>query len=111
LNGGKSVEQVFADYREFVATVQMKLPETEIVFIALSPSPARWKQHEQEKALNKLIEDFSKQAPRLKYCEVYDIVLDKDGKPRPELFVEDKLHFNAEGYKLLAERVRPFLQK
>jgi lysophospholipase L1-like esterase len=61
--------------------------------------------------LNKLIEDFSKQAPRLKYCETYDIVLDKGGKPRGELFVEDKLHFNAEGYKLLAERVRPFLPK
>ncbi len=34
-----------------------------------------------------------------------------DGKPRPELFIKDKLHFNAEGYKLLAERVRADVEK
>jgi len=40
-----------------------------------------------------------------------DMVVDKDGNVRPELFVSDKLHFNAEGNKLMAERVRPFLPK
>jgi lysophospholipase L1-like esterase len=42
---------------------------------------------------------------------VSDISLGKDGKPRRDLFVSDGLHFNAAGYKLLAERVRPFLPK
>ena len=53
----------------------------------------------------------AKQTPHLKYIEDYDMVLGADGKVRPELFVEDKLHFNAEGYKLLVERVRPYLPK
>jgi lysophospholipase L1-like esterase len=39
------------------------------------------------------------------------MVLGPDGQPRPELFVADKLHFNAAGYKLLAEKVRPFVPK
>jgi lysophospholipase L1-like esterase len=39
------------------------------------------------------------------------MVLGADGKPREDLFVEDKLHFNAEGNKLLAEKVRPYLPK
>ncbi len=39
------------------------------------------------------------------------MVLGADGKPRPELFVADKLHFSDAGYKLLAERVRPYLPK
>ena len=47
--------------------------------------------------------------PHLKYIETYDMVLGADGQPRPELFVEDKLHFNAEGNKLLAERIRSHL--
>ena len=34
-----------------------------------------------------------------------------DGLPRPELFVADQLHFNADGYKLLADRVRPVFAK
>jgi hypothetical protein len=109
LHNGKSVEAVFADYQEFAAKVHAALPAAQIVYLAWSPSLARWEQHEKEKALNQLVEQFSKQAPYLKYIEDYDIALGPDGKVRPELFVADKLHFNAEGYKLLAERVRSFL--
>jgi acetyl esterase/lipase/lysophospholipase L1-like esterase len=108
---GKSPEQVFAEFKEFVATVQAKLPKAEIIFIAWSPSPSRWAQAEREKKLNDLIASFAKGKRRLKYIETYDMVLGADGKPRPELFVSDMLHFNADGYKLLAERVRPFVAK
>jgi len=111
LNAGKSPEQVFADYKEFVTKVHSQLPETEIVFISLSPSIARWKQADQEKAVNRLIEEFTKRVPHLKYLETYPLPLGPDGRPRPELFLADKLHFNAEGYKLLVERVRPYLSK
>jgi len=111
LNAGKSVEQVFNDYKAFVAKIQSKLPETDIFFIGLSPSIARWKQHEQEKELNKLVQGHIAGKPHLKYIETYDMVLGSDGQPRPELFVEDKLHFNEAGNKLLAEKVRPYLPK
>ena len=111
LHNGKSVEQVFADFKEFVTLIQKKLPAAEIIFIGLSPSLARWDQHEKEQAVNRLIESYVKQTPHLKYVEDYDMVLGADGKPRAELYVADKLHFNAEGYKLLVERVRPFLPK
>ena len=111
LNAGKSSEQVFADFKEFVARVHSKLPETEIVFISLSPSIARWKQADKEKAVNTMIEEFTKRTPHLKYIETYPMVLGSDGQPRAELFVADKLHFSEEGYKLLIGRVRPYLPK
>lgn len=106
---GKSPEQVFADFREFVAVVHAKLPEAEIVFISWNPTPSRWKQHEQEKELNRLVKNFAEQTPHLKYIETYDLPLGPDGRPRPELFVADQLHFNAAGYKLLADRIRPMV--
>ena len=109
--GGKSPEQVFADFQEFVQTVHAKLPDTEIVFVSLSPSIARWKQADKEKTLNALVKEYTGGKPRLKYLETYDIVLGADGQPRAELFVADKLHFNAAGYQLLAGRVRTFLGK
>jgi lysophospholipase L1-like esterase len=108
---GKSPERVFADFQEFVAAVHAKLPGTEIVFISLNPSIARWKQHEQEKTVNSLVEKCVPQQPHLTYIETYPMVLGTNGEPRAELFVGDKLHFNAEGYKLLVERVRPYLPK
>jgi hypothetical protein len=108
---GKSPEQVFRDYQQFVAKVRARLPRTEIVWISWSPTPSRWKQADNEKRLNDLVQNFSKGAPRLKYIETYDMVLGPDGRPRPELLLADQLHLNAEGYKLLAERVRPYLPK
>lgn len=110
INAGKSPEQVFSDFKEFVATVQAKLPEADIVFISLCPSVARWKQADKEKALNSMVQQYARQAPRVKYLETYDISLGPNGEPRPELFVADKLHFNADGYQLLAARVRSWLQ-
>jgi len=109
LNAGKSVEQVFNDYKAFVEKVHSKLPSTTIYFISASPSIARWKQKDQEKELNELVKKYSAGEPNLKYVETYDMVLGADGQPRADLFVEDKLHFNAEGNRLLAERVRPHL--
>lgn len=111
LNAGKSVSEVFDDYKAFVAKLQAKLPETDIFFIGLSPSIKRWKQHDQEKELNNLVQGYIAGNPHLKYIETYDMVLGSDGKPRKELFVEDELHFSAEGNKLLADKVRPYLPK
>jgi lysophospholipase L1-like esterase len=111
IHNGEPVEEVFADFKELVATVHAKLPDTEIFYIALSPSVARWAQHDKENALNILVKEFSKTTPHLDYIDDYDIPLGADGKPRAEVFVADGLHFNADGYKLLAERVRPYLPK
>jgi hypothetical protein len=106
---GKSPEQVFADFQEFVAVVRAQLPAAEIYFISWSPSGLRWKQHEQEKALNTMVADFVRGKAHLHYIETYDLPLGADGLPRPELFVADRLHFSPAGYHLLAGRVRPFV--
>ncbi|MFN7929925.1 MAG: GDSL-type esterase/lipase family protein [Blastocatellia bacterium] len=111
INAGKSPEQVFADFQAFVAKVHVKLPKTEIVYIALSPSVARWQNWGKEAALNKMVKDLTQKNKRVKYLDTADISVGADGKPRPELFVADKLHFNAEGYKLLTARVRAYLSK
>ena len=103
---GKSAETVFADFLEFVATIHAALPQTGIVFIAPNPSPSRWKQRGKQKRLGELVEEYCRQTPGVKSIATYDMTLGPDGQPRPDLFVDDKLHLNAEGYKLLADRVR-----
>jgi lysophospholipase L1-like esterase len=104
-----SVEKVFGDFKDFCTEVHAKLPEAKIVYLSLSPSIARWSQHEKEKALNQLVEGYIKDKPWLLYIETYDVPLGTNGLPRTELFVGDKLHFNADGYKLFAEHIRPQL--
>lgn len=111
IHAGKTPEQVFGEYQEFVKKVQAKLPDAEIAYIALCPSIDRWKEAAANKSLNEKVAAFVRDKPKLKYVETYDMTLDRAGHPRPELFAPDKLHLNAAGYKLLAERVRPQLPK
>jgi lysophospholipase L1-like esterase len=111
IHAGKSPELVFSDFRAFVAKVQERLPATEIAYIALSPTIARWSEKEKGEALNRMVLEYSSHIPGLKYIKAESISLGPDGKPRSELFVADKLHFNSEGYKLLAASVRPYLPK
>ncbi|MCX7008581.1 MAG: GDSL-type esterase/lipase family protein [Kiritimatiellaeota bacterium] len=106
---GKSPEQVFGDFKDFVAAVRAKLPTVDIIFLGWNPTPARWKNRDREQALNALIRDYIGRQPHLKYVDTWDKVLGPDGLPRPELFVTDKLHFTPAGYKILIDLLKPLL--
>ena len=110
IHAGKSPEQVFGEFKDFVATIHGKLPKAEILYISQPPTIARWDEREALKTLNALIAAHVKTDRRLKYVETYDTTLDSKGQPRPELFVEDKLHFSPEGYKVMLERVKPAIR-
>jgi len=111
LHAGKSPERVFDDYKAFVAKVHARLPKTMIVYISTGPTPARWAERDATRRLNRLIEEHTRPRSYLKYAETYDMALGPDGQPRGELFAADRLHYSAEGYRSLADRVRPFLAK
>jgi len=108
---GKSPDQVFADFKEFVAKVQTALPETRIAFIAIKPSPSRMEFIQPIKTANRLIQEFIAGQPKLDYVDIFTPMLDADGQPREELFVGDQLHLSDAGYKLWAGIVKPVLEK
>jgi lysophospholipase L1-like esterase len=110
LHAGKTPEQVLADFKAFVAKIHASLPETEIIYISLAPAIARWDERDATRRLNTLVADYVNRTPRVQNVDAYNITLDAQGQPRPELFVEDKLHLSPEGYKLLIERVRPYVR-
>jgi len=45
----------------------------------------------------------------LVYLDLFDAYLGNDGKPREQLFVEDKLHHSAAGYAVRMRNMRPIL--
>jgi lysophospholipase L1-like esterase len=109
LNAKKSPDRVFADYRELVFKIHRSLPETRIAYISVAPNPARWSQIEQVRALNRNVEEFTRKDPRLRFIDVHPGMLGPDGTPKPEIFVADRLHMNAEGYRLWTRIVAPYL--
>jgi lysophospholipase L1-like esterase len=101
LNAGKTPEQVFADFKALVAKIHGSVPNARIVFIAIKPSPSRWKIREKGERANALIAaECAKDPKRLRFVDIWKPMLDAKGQPRPELFVADMLHMNPEGYKI-----------
>ncbi len=111
LNSGKPPEKVIADFKAFAGKVRAALPEVEIAYISSAPNPARWAQVEKVKMVNSTIEAWMKEQPRMKFINVFPHILGADGLPKPEIFVDDKLHMNAAGYAIWKEVVGPFLGK
>ena len=109
IHNGRLPAELAADFAAFVETVHKRLPKTEITFISLCGVPDRWPEKDKNELLNSMIRQMALNMPRVSYVDAWTVSLTPEGRARPELFRDDQLHFNAEGYKLLAERVRPFL--
>jgi lysophospholipase L1-like esterase len=109
IHAGKSPEQVLADFQAFVETVRAKLPKTEIAYISIAGNPSRWAEVEKVKTANRLIAEYIQGKSGLKFIDVFPRMLDKDGQPQGDIFVADRLHMNAKGYKLWAEIVGSYL--
>lgn len=102
--------RIHTDFREFVETVHVELPETRILFIAIKPSLARWKLVHRMRAANALIRMDCEEDPLLTYVDVEPAMLGDDGRPRGELFKDDGLHLNETGYALWSDLVRTHLE-
>lgn len=111
LAGGMSVDDVYADYMEFLSLVAEKLPGTEVAFIATKPSPSRVQYLEATRELNSRLQTLAEQAYHLWYMDVFTPMLGADGQPRAELFLSDMLHMNADGYALWQSVVEPVLDQ
>ena len=105
---GKTPERVRDNFRAFAEKVRAKLPTVRIAYMTINATPSRWANVEQEKKTNQLIKEYISAGDNLDYIDTFDATM-SDGKPRPELFVKDRLHFNAAGYKILAACVRSHL--
>lgn len=101
--------QVHEDFLEFTRTVHAELPETRIVFIAIKPSIKRWNLIHRVRAANALVEASCVEDGRLQFVDVEPPMLGDDGRPRPEMFVEDGLHLSPAGYAIWSDLVRPHL--
>jgi lysophospholipase L1-like esterase len=100
INSGKSAVQVADDYRAFVGTVLARKPGVRILFISIHPSLQRWERWPEMREANALIKAYSAGNPALHYVDVATPMLGQDGRPIPNLFVEDGLHLTPAGYDL-----------
>lgn len=110
LKAGRTPEQVVGDFKVFCGKIHAALPATRVVCIAIKPSPSRWNLREKIVRANELIAAECAADKRRTFVDIYPLMLDAKGLPRPELFREDMLHMKHDGYAIWAKAVAPFLK-
>jgi lysophospholipase L1-like esterase len=106
-----TVDSVYNRTMKLYQAIRAKMPEVPILYIGMKPSPSREIIVPMELAFNKMIKEFLAKEKNTVFVDVYPLMLDINGKMRPELYVGDKLHMTKLGYDIWEKAVRPHLIK
>ena len=104
-----TADTVFERFKTVYSIIRSKFKKVPIAFISMKPSPSREKFAEIMQKGNALIKLFMEQQKRASYIDVYSSMLDANGKALTHIFIADKLHMNAEGYKIWQGVIAPYL--
>ena len=105
LNLSLSPEEVIFKIKKFVEKINKKYPNTNIGYITIKPSVERKNKLSDIKKINKGVKLIANDFPNLVYIDVYNKLLDK-GKVTSKFLLQDGLHLNKEGYKVLTRAVK-----
>ncbi len=102
----EAAEVPFENWKIFVERVRKVLPETGLYYIPMKPSLKRWNLWPKYQKGNRLIQDYCRREDITYLANIPRRMLGEDGTPFPGIFDKDKLHLNAEGYKIWVEEIR-----
>lgn len=101
--------EVFRLFKFFIRQVHRLHPELPIYFIEITPTPRRWKVWEQISKVNRKVEQYSTNYPKINYVSTQSHFLGSNGRPIPDLFVKDSLHLSNKAYRLWSEIIKDHL--
>jgi lysophospholipase L1-like esterase len=108
LGDGRTVDQVLGWFRSLADKVEDSLGANPFGFISIKPSPARFPIVDRIRRVNDLVRQEIERRPSGYYVDVFPAMLNEAGQPRSELYFEDGLHLNREGYRLWGSILQPY---
>jgi hypothetical protein len=114
ISGGdmdKSPQEVAALFRNVLKTIRKTHPGTPVFWIAVTPTPLRWKVWPQIIKASNLIKDICDNHKNTYFIRTDFAFLNENGQPRNELFRSDNLHLNENGYAIWTEIIKKELNK
>ncbi len=105
------VKTVVNRFQTLFGILRQKLPQAQISFVSMKPSPSRRKYWPKMIAANKAIGAFLKTRPNTAFVDVYPLMFNGKAQPKPEIFKADSLHMNEQGYAIWQKAIEPVLVK
>jgi lysophospholipase L1-like esterase len=106
----RTPQQVIEDFGTFLKMAHEKLPGTKVVYISQHVPASRDRLKEAFFEVNRAVREAATSDPLLKFVDIHDKMLGKDGSANPDLYEADKLHPNAAAYRIWADELRPVLK-
>ncbi|MBM3178541.1 MAG: G-D-S-L family lipolytic protein [Bacteroidetes bacterium] len=106
-----SPEEVLRRLQTFFQMIRINLPEAKISYVSMKPSPSRAVIQDRLIQANAMIKNFLENEKNTSYIDVYGDMLDENGDFCRELFLQDMLHMNSDGYAIWKRVIEPHLIK
>jgi len=99
---------LFDLFRLFAHKVGKDFPSATLYIVSIKPSPSRFSMYLKQCEINALLKNFAHNMPNMEYIDVASGMMTPDGIDTT-IFLNDKLHMNAKGYKLWTDIIKPEL--
>ena len=107
---GVNAVKCFDLFRIFIDKLKKDYPNTPLIVVSLKPSQHKADQLKDQLLVNALLEENAT-VQGYTYVDITKVMYDEAGNLRTDIFKEDNLHMNAEGYKLWTAILKPLLIK
>ena len=106
-----TVQMVVDRFETLFGMIRKRLGKVPVLYVSIKPSPSRSRLMPKMLETNVRIKQFLSKQRKTAFADVYHKMLNADGTPIKDLFVEDNLHMNKSGYAIWKEVIGPLLIK
>ncbi|HEY4327301.1 MAG TPA: GDSL-type esterase/lipase family protein [Mucilaginibacter sp.] len=108
---GKTAEFVADEFQKLWEMIHKQLPEGQVYYMSIKPSPSRAKYFDEVVKANKLVKSFLADKPKSTYIDMATVILkDNSSVPDSSLFKADYLHLNSKGYDKWQKVLEPYVK-
>ena len=106
----KTPKKAATDGKNLIKWILKQFPDASVAYISMKPSIRRWEMRENMQAANELMQKFASKKEQVAFIDVWDSMLGDEGKPLANIFLDDGLHMNSNGYAIWKKEIAPYLK-
>jgi len=106
-----TAKHVFNRFRQLFTIIRKRYPKAKVTYVSMKPSPSRELLLSKMISGNEMIRKYLSSKKQTSYADVYKEMIDDEGKPRTDIFLDDNLHMNKTGYTIWQKMIEPHLLK
>lgn len=111
LDKGYSIEDIIATTHRLFEWARQDFPGIRFVIIPMKLSPGLRIEHAVGKLCNESFSAYAEKHADTSMIDVSTLIYSQDGELRTDIYVDDLLHHNRQGYEELSALVKPVLAK